>query len=170
MNVICLGLFSVLIVRNLLYPDLQEMLMYSYMIMVYLMVDIVWLFKWPECNPCPKETILHHFISIFALFIAITVPESRYIGAKVQLIELTTWLSHLRRLLKRKSYRVLNGFFYVFLLVIRHLWFPYLAYWLLLRWSEALYIKLCLSGVLYVKHYVHQVDNTTIKGNNAEQR
>ena len=150
MNVICLGVFSTLIVKNVLFPDLQEMLFYSYLMMVYFIVDIIWLFRWPECNPCPYDVIFHHILCMVALCVNIKVPESRHIGAKVQLIELTTWLQHLRRLMKPKKYRVLDNFNVILLMVIRHLWFPYLAYSLIFRWSEAFYVKFCLAGVLYL--------------------
>ena len=150
MNVIWLGLFSIMIVRNILYPDLQEILIYSFVMIVYFIVDIIWLFKWPECNSCANDVIFHHFYCIAGLCVMIAVPEARHIGAKIHLTEITTWLSHLRRLLKPKRYLVLNAIFYILLLTVRHVWFPYLAYLLLLRWSEAFYIKFCFIGVLYL--------------------
>jgi len=152
MNVICLGLFSSLIVKNIMYPDLQEMLIYTYTLEVYFIVDIIWLYMWPKCNPCAYEVIFHHIATIIALALPIWNPEARHFAAKVQLIELTTWLSHLRRLLKPKKFYVLDATFYTSLLVVRHIWFPYLLYFVLSQWTEAFPIKYWLPSALFLAY------------------
>ena len=148
MNTICLGIFSVIIVRNILDPDMQEIVSYHCALTIYYIVDTAWLLNWQECSPAPKETVAHHYLSIIFCFITLMIPEGRMIALRIQLIELNTCLSYLRRLLKPKSFYYLDVIFYVSLILIRHVWFPYLAYWLFSRLSEGIHIKLYLAAVL----------------------
>ena len=150
MNVVCLGIFSVIIVRNNWYPDMQEIVSYHYALSMYYIVDTACLLKWPECSPAPKETLLHHFLTIILCCLTVVIPEGRMIALRAELIEPSTCLSYLRRLLKSKRFFYLDAIFYVSLILIRHVWFPYLGYGLYLRFSEGNYIKVYFAGILYL--------------------
>ena len=150
MNVICLGISSVIVVRNLLYPDLQEILSFQCALVMYYIVDTAWLAKWPECSPAPKETLLHHFLSIMFITYIIIIPGGLIAGIRTEIMELNTCLSYLRRLLKPKRYFYLDAIFYVSLILLRHGWVPYMAYWLFSRFSEGIHMKVIFSGYIYL--------------------
>ena len=151
MNIICVGVFSIMTLKNLMAYESFQVLILAYLMVLYFVVDVVWLLKWPECNPSPYATIFHHILSsTFIVLGPISNPIFGPIMIKISLTEPTTWLAHFRRFIRPRRYYLLDVISYVSIFVVRHLWSPYLAYELILRAHESLYMAITAAGVVFL--------------------
>ena len=151
MNIVCIGVFSIMTLKNLVAYDSSHVLLLAYSMLVYFLVDIAWLLKWPECNPSPYGVIFHHIVSATFLVLGpIPDPILRPILIKIAVIEPTTWLSHFRRFIRPRRYYVIDVTTYMSIFGVRHLWSPYLAYELILRAHESLNMARTAAGVVFM--------------------
>ena len=150
-NIICIGVFSIVTLKNLVAFDSSQVLVLAYSMLLYFLVDIAWLWKWPESNPSPSSVIFHHILSSILLLLGpIPDPTLRPILIKTLVIEPTTWLAHFRRFIRPRRYYLLDVATYMSMFGVRHLWSPYVLYELLPRAHESLNMTLTTGGAVFM--------------------
>merc|ERR1712079_74995 len=114
---------------SLLRPTETLHLVLSWSVMAYILMDIVYHFVVPHCQPGPVRlvtTLIHHFIVVWLVLHPLSEPRHLHFTAWATIVEVNTLCQVLNKAFKMKIFSI--GFLVTWF-SLRLLWYPYLAYW-----------------------------------------
>ena len=123
-----ISLVLTLTLRATLFPDKSSQVLCLSALFLYQVIDAIILYRFKEVSPTPRATILHHIVVATVCAIAIFVPGVRSLAVEYTWIELNAWFYYLRKLLYPWNAKLLKIFYYISVLVFRHLVCPYMTY------------------------------------------
>ena len=136
-------LLLTLTLRATLFPDKSSQVLCMSGWLIYQIIDAIILFKFKEASPTPRATILHHMVVATASAIAIFItPSVRGLLIEYSWIEINAWFYYLRKLLYPWNAKLLKIFYYISVLVFRHLVCPYMTYKIAARLSEGVCLQM----------------------------
>lgn len=111
---------------------------------IYIVIDFLIIFIYPECVKSPRLILFHHSLFIINVILCLLQPWTYwYMGANI-LVEINTWFIIARRCMHKSgisknsflTYVLVSGSYYLSWIIFRLIMFPYLFYLNYLAWVE----------------------------------